>query len=190
MSTQTTTSKFVNGVNLDKLQETMEAIKESPVIAKFKFGLNNSWQDCGYNRSTIKSFYGVCEDIDHEKPFMLEADEPPILLGSEKAANPVEYLLHALASCVTTTISYHAAARGIQIQEIESRVDGDLDLQGFLGMRDDVRRGYEGIKMSIGIKADCSDEELKELYELGTKLSPVFDTVTRGVPISVVTGGK
>ena len=116
---------------------------------------------------------------------MLDADEPPILLGRDKGPNPVEYLLTALASCVTTSIVYHAAARGIAIRSMESRLEGDIDLQGFLGIRDDVPRGYKEIRMIVDIDADASPEELEEIVKLGPTYSPVYDTITRPVPVSV-----
>ncbi len=185
MEIKTKQTGTVNGVNVDKLFETIAAVKESPVIARFKFSLDNEWKGGGLNRSTICNFYGTCEDIEREKPFVLDADEPPVLLGQDRGPNPVEYLLKALTACVTTGIVYHAAARGIVIEELESTVSGNIDLQGFLGVNDDVRRGYESIKMQFRIKADVSDEELEELCQLGRTYSPVYDSVTNGVPVSV-----
>jgi uncharacterized OsmC-like protein len=185
MQTQNTKTKNMNGVDVDKLFETINAIKASPAIAKFRFSLENEWMDCGHNRSMIKGFHGACEDMDHSQTFMLDADEPAILLGMDMGPNPVEYLLKALASCVTTSIVYHAAAKGIRIEEMETTVSGDIDLHGFLGLRDDVRNGYESIRMNYRIKADVSDEELQELCQLGPTYSPVFDSVTKGVPVTV-----
>lgn len=190
MQTKEMKTKKVNGVDLNRLFETMDAIKASPVIAKFRFSLENEWMDCGHNRSTIKSFHGACEDMDHTQPFVLDADEPDILLGKDNGPNPVEYLLKALASCVTTALVYHAAAKGIQIEEMETTVSGDIDLQGFLGLRDDVRNGYEKIRMNYRIKADVSDQELEELCQLGPTYSPVFDSLTKGVPVTVTAERK
>jgi uncharacterized OsmC-like protein len=107
------------------------------------------------------------------------------LLGKDTAANPVEYLLHALAACVTTSMVYHAAARGIQIEEVESSFEGDIDLRGFLELDKNVRNGYQGIRMNFKIKADVPDEQLQQVLELGTGHSPVFDSLTNGVPVSV-----
>jgi uncharacterized OsmC-like protein len=115
----------------------------------------------------------------------LEADEPAVLLGKDAAANPVEHLLHALASCLTTSMVYHAAARGISIEEVESSFEGDLDLHGFLDLDKNVRNGYQGIRVNFKIKADVADEQWQELVELGTGHSPVFDSLTNGVPVSV-----
>ncbi len=185
MTTTATQTKTVNGVAVDELFKTIDAIKASPVIAKFKFSADNKWMDGGHSRSTIKSFYGACENVEHQQQFVLDADEPPLLLGKDRGANPVEHLLNALAACVTGAMVYHAAARGIQIEELESTVEGRIDLRGFLNIDKNVRNGYEQIKMKFRIKADITDEELQELYQLGPTFSPVFDSVTKGVPVTV-----
>ncbi len=182
-----TIAKPVNGVDVARLFETIEMIKESPSIATFRFRLHNKWLGGGQNRSTIKNFYGAGEEQDfRKKPFVLDADEPPLLLGKDQAPNPVEYALTALAACVTTSIVYHAAAKGIPIEEIESRVEGDIDLHGFLGMDADVPRGYKEVRMKVKIKADVPPEKLEELVALGPSYSPVYDTFTRAVPVKVM----
>lgn len=175
----------INGVRVNELFGTIDAVKKAPVIAKFRFRANNKWIDCGHNRTTIKDFYGTQQDHPHEKYFELDADEPAVLLGEDKGPNPVEYLLTALAACVTTSIVYHAAAKGITLNAVESRLEGDIDLQGFLGLRDDVRRGYEQIRMFFKIDADVPDEELEDLVKLGPTFSPVYDSITKGVPVTV-----
>jgi uncharacterized OsmC-like protein len=185
MNSQATHTKTINGVAVDELFQTIDAVKSKPVIAKFKFSLKNRWIDGGYNRSTVQNFHGACEDVERPQPFILEADEPPLLLGKERGANPVEHLLNALAACVTTSMVYHAAAKGIEIEEMESTVSGQIDLRGFLNIDKNVRNGYQAIQMKFRIKADVSDEQLEELYKLGPTFSPVFDSVTKGVPVSV-----
>jgi uncharacterized OsmC-like protein len=190
MSEQMTRSKAVNGVNVEDLFKTLDAIKAAPVIAKFKFRIQNEWQDGGHNRSTIKNFYGAGGDVERPKAFTLDADEPPLLLGTDKGPNPVEYLLTGIAACVTTAIVYHGAAKGIEIEELESTVGGNIDLRGFLGLDKNVRAGYESIQMKFRIKTNASDEQLRELMESAPKLSPVFDSVTKGVPITVTAERK
>jgi len=175
----------VNGVNVDNLFTTIDAIKTTPPIAKFNFRIQNKWEGCGRNRSAINEFHGAGQKLSREKSFILRADEPAVLLGEDSAANPVEYLLHALAACLTTSMVYHAAARGIHIQEVESSLSGDIDLHGFLDLDPNVRNGYQGIQVNFKVKADVPDEKLKELVELGTGHSPVFDSLTKGVPVSV-----
>jgi uncharacterized OsmC-like protein len=184
--TQVAQSKVVNGVNVDQLFGTIEAIKGTPSIARFHFRATNSWIDGGHNRSTIKEFYGAGqEDLSRAKAFVMDADEPAVLLGRDNGANPVEYVLHALAACLTTSLVYHAAARGIQVEEVESTLEGDLDLHGFLGMDDSIRNGYERIRIGFKVKADASEEQIEELVRIAQQRSPVFDIVTNPVAVRV-----
>jgi uncharacterized OsmC-like protein len=183
-----TAKKFptvINGVMVDDLFATIDAIKATPAIAKFKFSVRNQWKGGSQNSSTVDKFHGALQDLSRAKPFVLQADEPAILLGKDTAANPVEHLLHALASCMTTSMVYHAAARGIQIEEVESSFEGDIDLHGFLDLDRKVRNGYQGIRVNFKIKADVPDEQLQEIVKLGSGRSPVFDSLTNGVPVSV-----
>lgn len=175
----------INGVNVDELFRTIDAVKKAPVVAKFKFRANNRWLDGGHNRTTIRNFYGTQQEHARSQAFTLDADEPPVLLGEDRAPNPVEYALTALAACVTSSIVYHAAAKGIRIHSMESRLEGDIDLQGFLGIRDDVPRGYKEIRMYVKISADAPPEKLDEIVRLGPTYSPVYDTITRAVPVKV-----
>jgi uncharacterized OsmC-like protein len=176
-----------NGVDTARMKETVTAVKATPQLGRFKFRIENRWIDCGENRSEVKPFDGCGQTLSHEKDFTLVADEPDILLGGDKGANPVEHLLHALASCVTTSMVYHAAARGIAIEQVETSLEGDLDLQGFLGLDPSIRNGYQQIRLKQRIKANVTDEQLRELSSLGPTFSPVFDSITKGVPISVST---
>lgn len=176
--------RVVNGVNVTQLFGTMDAIKEQNEIAKFSFKASNKWVNGASNRTTVKDFYGACEPQLREKPFVFQKDEPPVLLGEDTGANPVEYLFAALAGCLTTGLVYHAAARGIELEEVESTYEGDIDLRGFLGMSDEVRNGYEGITVTFRIKADAPREQLEELVKIAQARSPVYDCVSNGVPIT------
>ena len=178
-------SQTINDINVEELSKTIEAIKHNTTIAKFIFRAANEWIEGGHCRTAIRKFHSGGEDTEHRKTFVLDSDEPPALLGRDRAANPVEHLLHAIAACMTTTIVYHAAARGIRIEEMESTIEGDIDVQGFLGIRDDIRRGFQGIRINFKIRADIDDEQLEELYRLGPAFSPLYDSVTKGVPITV-----
>ena len=175
------TIETTNGVNVEQLVETIEAIREQPEIADFRFRVTNRWVDGGQNETTISGFFGACQEVERERSFELAADEPPVLLGNDSGPNPVEYALTALASCMTTAMVYHAAARGIRVESVESRLEGDLDLHGFLGLKDDVRKGYKDVRVSFKVKADATPEQLAEL----TKYSPVFDIFSNPVPVSV-----
>jgi uncharacterized OsmC-like protein len=187
MATAPTAQGMINGVAVDNLFTTIDVIKATPSIAKFKFRIRNQWHEGAQNRSTVDKFEGAGQNLSHPLPFVLEADEPAVLLGKDEAANPVEHLLHALAACLTTSMVYHAAARGIEIEEIESSLEGNIDLHGFLDLDPRVRKGYEGIRVNFKIKADVSDERLQQIMQLGTGHSPVFDSLTQGVPVSVTT---
>lgn len=181
-----TKQKTMNGVNLDQLFGTINAVQETPRLAGFKFRASNRWINGGHNRTTIKDFYGAGqEDTSRAEPFVMDNDEPAVLLGTDNGANPVEVVLHALAGCLTTSLVYHAAAQGIRIDEVESQFEGDLDLQGFLGLSDEVRNGYENIRVTFKITADAPQEKLEELCRLAQKRSPVFDIISNPVPISV-----
>ncbi len=175
--------KFTNGVDVQALYETIDAVKTTPAIADFKFGLANQWMGGDHNRSTITGFHGACQEQPHDKgPFVLDNAEPPILLGAGAAANPVEYVLHALAGCMTTTMAYHAAARGIQVEHISSALEGDLNLKGFLGLDENVRKGFQSVRVRMKVKADADAETLKML----TTFSPVYDIVSKSLPVDVV----
>ena len=172
----------MNGVDVAKLTETIDAIKAEPQLARFQFRARNRWIHGGHNQTKIKAFYGAGEeDTTRSAPFVLEADEPKVLLGEDVGANPVEYVLTALAACLTTSLVYHAAARGIRIDSVESQIEGDLDLRGFLGLSDTVRKGYENVRVRFRIESDADREQLAAL----TKFSPVFDIVSNPVPVSI-----
>ncbi len=190
MNNQATTTKEIkklNGLDTTQMMETVAALKDEPSLAKFNFRARNQWIDGGENRSAIQGFYGAGrEDDSRETPFELTNGEPPMLLGNNEGANPVEYLLHALAGCVTTTMVIHAAARGIRLTELSTELDGDMDLQGLLGLAENTFPGYERIRIKMDVKADCSDEELEDLLEFVRGHSPVCSTVCKPVPVEIV----
>src|SRR5690606_23189950 len=151
---------------------------------RFEFRASNRWMTGGENRSRIQGFYGAGqEDASRTAAWEFTNGEPPVLLGHNEGANPVEFLLHSLAGCVTTTTVLHATARGITINRIATELKGDLDLQGFLALADDVPVAYKQISIRMDIDADCSDEEMDELLEFVQSHSPVFNTIARPVPV-------
>jgi uncharacterized OsmC-like protein len=184
-TTKISNEKVVNGVNVEKLYETMGAIRHNPEIARFNFRAQNRWVSGGHNTTTINEFDGACKTHKRSKPFVFEKDEPPVLLGTDKGANPVEYLLAGLAGCLTTSLVYHAAARGISIDQVEATLSGNLDIQGILGMSDKVRNGYESIQVKFKVKGDAPKETLRELVEIAQQRSPVFDIVSHSTPVHV-----
>jgi uncharacterized OsmC-like protein len=175
-----------NGLDMDALVGTVEAVKQDPSLGNFEFRATNRWINGGENRSRIKEFYGAgCEDESRTDAFEFTNGEPPVLLGANEGANPVEFLLHALAGCVTTTTVLHAAARGIQIESLSTELVGTIDVQGLLALDDSVPVGYKQIQIEMDIKADCSDEELDDLLAFAQDHSPVCNTICRPVPVTV-----
>jgi uncharacterized OsmC-like protein len=189
MSTQTATKETMNrtnGLDMEALVGTVEAVKQDPTLGAFEFRATNQWIDGGENRSRIKEFYGAgSEDESRTDAFEFTNGEPPVLLGANEGANPVEFLLHALAGCVTTTTVLHAAARGIQIERLSTELVGTIDIQGLLALDATVPVGYEQIQIKMDIKADCSDDELDELLAFAKNHSPVCNTICRPVPVTV-----
>lgn len=172
----------VNGIHIATLNETVHAIEQEPDLGQCKFRARNTWLGGNHNCTTISGFYGARQEIAHKRQYELHADEPPILAGNDDGANPVEHLLNALAACITTSMVAHAAVRGIQIEELESELEGDLDLRGFLGLSSDVPKGFTDIRVRFKVKADVDNmERLRRLAEY----SPVFNTITQGAHVDI-----
>jgi uncharacterized OsmC-like protein len=190
MNTQPKTNQddsHVNGIYLPQLQETVDAIQQDRDLGRCKFRVRNTWLGDTRNRSTISNFYAARQEIVHEQPFVLLADEPHLLAGDDSGANPVEHLLNALAACVTTSKVAHAAIRGIEIEELESHIEGDIDLNGFLGLDDDTPKGFTDIRINFKVKADPAN--IARLEELA-RYSPVFNTLTHGTRVAINVASK
>jgi uncharacterized OsmC-like protein len=174
--------KVVNGVDVSALMDTIAAVKQNPQIATFHFRGKNTWMGGDHNRSTFKDFYGALQEHRGEsEPFVIDNGEPPVLLGQDQGANPAEHLLNALMGCMTTTMVYHAASRGIEIKAVDTESEGDIDLRGFLGLSDTIRKGYQNIRVRMRVKSDAKPETLREL----AKFSPIYDVVSNSVPVDV-----
>ncbi len=180
-----TAVKRINGFKPEEIVATVQALQNDPSLAEFQFRVRNKWINGGHNRSTIKGFYGAgMEDTSRTEAFVFNNGEPPVLLGNNEGANPVEFILHALAGCMTTTMALHAAANGIELKSVESELEGDLDVQGFLKLNDQVRNGYRQIRVKFKVDDDITDEQ-KELLISLAKNSPVFDVVSNPVPVKI-----
>ena len=177
--------KIVNGVNVGQLFQTIDAIKDKSEIAKFNFRAQNTWVAGTENHTTVTDFDGACQTHTRSKPHVFVKDEPAVLLGNDKGANPVEYLLAGLAGCLTTSLVAHASARGIKLDKVESTLEGNIDLRGLFQMDENVNPGYESIQVNFKIESDAPRETLQELVELAKKSSPVCNTVTRPTPVNV-----
>lgn len=181
----------LDGIDVDRLKSTITMFREQPELARFKFRATNTWKDGTHNRASIERFYGAGkEDDSRREPVAIDADEPPVLLGNNAGANPVEHVLVALSSCLTTSLVANAAARGISLRSVTSKLEGDLDVRGFFGISDEVRNGYQNIRVSFDIDADAPEETLAELVEIAKQRSPVYDIVAHGVPVDVVFASK
>lgn len=182
----TTTMTKRNGLDTTQMFQTIDLLQAQPALARFQFRNRNRWISGGENRSRIQGFYGAgAEDTSRSEPFVFTNGEPPVLLGANEGANPVEFLLHALAGCITTTFVLHATARGIEIEEIATEMEGDIDLRGLLGLDDAVPANYESIRVRMWIKANCPEEQLEELLAYTQRHSPVCQSVCRPVPVVV-----
>jgi uncharacterized OsmC-like protein len=189
MSTTLTEKKMPeprNGVDTPTLLATINAVGAQPELAQFRFRAVNRWQQGTHSRTRIHSFYGAGGEQMHEREFTYDADHPTVLVGRDQAPTPVEFLLHALASCLTAGIGNIAAARGVTLHEVESTLEGDIDLQGILGLSDRVRNGYRSIRATFTIKGDAPAEKLAQIVEQSRKRSAVYDVLTNGVPVEIV----
>jgi uncharacterized OsmC-like protein len=175
-----------NGVDTAKLFATLDLIDQQPDLARFQFRVRNRWIGGSHNRSTIKDFYAAGgEDTTRSRTFQIDAGEPAILIGTDTGPNPAEYLLHALAACLTTSIVYVAAARKVPLTLVESTLTGEMDVRGALGVSDEPRNGFERIGVSFRVEGDAPEERLREVVERAKARSAVYDIVTHGVPVAV-----
>jgi uncharacterized OsmC-like protein len=175
-----------NGVDTQQMYGTLDAIKADPSLGRFQFRVQNQWVDGAHNRSAIRGFYGAGqEDTSRAAAFTIDAGEPAVLLGSDTGPNPAEALLHALAACLTTTLVYVAAARKVRLTEVESTLEGDMDVRGCLGISDEVRNGFTAIKVTFKVRGDAPADKLRAIVERAQARSAVFDMVNHGVAVDV-----
>jgi uncharacterized OsmC-like protein len=175
----------LNGVNTPVLFATLDAVKAQPELAKFQFRATNKWIAGTRSRSSIEFFSGAGSEHRHTGQKEFEADHPAVLVGGDAAPTPVEFLLHAIASCITSGIGNIAAARGVKLTEVTSSVEGDIDLLGILGLSKDVRNGYQQLRVNFTIKGDASPEKLREIVEQSKARSAVYDVLTNGIPVNI-----
>lgn len=184
----TTVQTTRNGVDTATLFATRDAVRAMPEAATFQFRAHNTWVTGTHSRSTIYGFFGVGEERTHSQEFVIDADHPAVLVGSDAGATAPEILLHALGACLTGGIANIAAARGVELTEVRSEITGDIDLNGVLGLDPGVRNGYQGITVRFTIRGDAPDGKLREIVEQSRKRSAVFDVLTNGVPVTIEVG--
>jgi uncharacterized OsmC-like protein len=186
MTTTTVQRPPRNGVDVPTLFATLDAVKRAPRIA-FQFRATNEWIRGTHNRSTIQGFYGAGqEDTSRPVPFSYDADHPAVLVGSNQGPTPIEFLLHAIAACLTSGLANIAAARGITLRRVSSTVvEGDIDLLGILGLSDVVRNGYRQIRVHYDVDGDASPEQLSALVEQSRRRSAVYDVLVNGTDVQI-----
>src|SRR5690349_18199242 len=184
--TSTQTRPALNGVDVPTLFATLDAVKGQPEMAQFQFRARNEWINGTHNRTTIQGFHGACqEDISRTQPFTYDADHPAVLVGRNNGPTPVEFLLHAIAACLTSGLANIASARGITLHRVRCTVEGDIDLLGILGLSADVRNGYRQIRVSFEIEGDASAEQLAALVEQSRRRSAVYDVLVNGTEVVI-----
>jgi len=177
--------RAMNGVDVPTLFATINAVGEQPELAKFQFRATNRWVKGTHSRSRIEGFSGAGGEHEQTADFVYDGDHPPVLCGKGSAPTPVEFLLHAIAGCITAGIGNIASARGVELESVECTVEGNLDVQGLLGISDDVRNGYESLRLSYTIKGDADEATLRKIVEQSRARSAVYDVLTNGVPVSI-----
>jgi uncharacterized OsmC-like protein len=174
-----------NGVDTATLFATLDAVKQAPAAARFQFRAHNQWVSGTRNRTTIADYYGVGEERAHERTFVFDADHPAVLVGQDHGPTPAEFLLQALAACLTAGLANIAAARKITLTEVRSTITGDIDLNGILGLNPAVRNGYQQITVRFTIKGDAPASQLRELVDQSRARSAVYDVITNGAPVAI-----
>ena len=180
----TTDTAHRNGVDTATLFATLDAVKQMPAAAHFQFRAHNQWVEGTHSRGSISDFFGVGEERSHEREFVFDADHPAVLVGRDNGPTPVEFLLHALAACLTAGIANIASARKVTLTEVRSTVTGDIDLNGILGLQD-VRNGYEQVSVKFVIQGDAPEDVLRQIVEQSRQRSAVYDVITNGVPVDI-----
>jgi uncharacterized OsmC-like protein len=180
-----TASEVNNGVNVGALLEAREALSAAPEGAQFKWRADCEWKNGTHSHSTVEGFYGLGEEQHHRKVFTFDADHPELFASEDNGATPVEYVLVGLASCLTAGIAAVAQHRGIQLRSVKATLEGDMDVQGILGVDSDVRNGFGGINVTYEIDADADRDDIEALVAQSQKRSAVFDIVTNPTNVNV-----
>jgi uncharacterized OsmC-like protein len=184
MST-TTEPTARNGVDIPNLFGTIDVLREQPELAAFRFRATNRWVVGTHSRTTIETFSGAGGDHVHTTEFAYDADHPAVFVGADQGPTPVEFLLHALGSCLMAGVANIASARGVDLRCVEASLEGDIDVQGILGISKDVRNGYEQVRVTFRIEGDAPPETLRKIVEQARARSAVYDVLTNGVDVVV-----
>lgn len=180
----------LNGVDTPNLFATINFVAANKGTEQFTFRARNEWISGTHSRTEISGYYGAMGEQSRDKSFIAEGDHPAVLVGKDNAPTPVEYLLHAIAACLTAGIGNIAAARGVKLTRVNSIVEGNIDISGLLGLSDKVRNGYRDINVRFEIEGDASPEKLRQIVEQSRSRSAVFDVLTNGVPVNIEVDAK
>jgi uncharacterized OsmC-like protein len=175
-----------NGVNVAALLGAREALSKAPAAAAFKWRVACEWINGTHSRSAIGTFFGLGADQSRKTTFSVEADHPEVFAAEDQAPTPVEIVLSGLASCLTAGVAAVAQNRGIQLHSVKSTVEADMDLQGILGIDEDVRNGFSAISVHFDIKSDATPEEIEAVVAQSQKRSAVYDIITNPTNVTVV----
>lgn len=177
--------KPMNGVDTPTLFATIDAVRNQPELARFTWRASNRWIEGTHSRSQAEAFSGAGGDHAHAASFRFDGDHPAVLVGKDNGPTPVEFLLYSLAGCLTAGIANIASARGVKLSSVESRIEGPMDLRGILGLSDEVRNGYEKIRVTFKLTGDAPPEKLRAIVEQSRSRSAVFDVLTNGTPVEI-----
>jgi uncharacterized OsmC-like protein len=183
--TTTTEPMARNGVDVPNLFGTINAVRDQRSLAKFQFRATNRWVVGTHSRTTIETFSGAGGEHAHIKEYAYDADHPAVLVGADQGPTPVEFLLHALGSCLMAGVANIASARGVALTAVEASIEGDIDLQGLLGLSNEVRNGYQQLRVNFRIEADAPPETLRKIVAQSRARSAVFDVLTNGVDVVI-----
>jgi uncharacterized OsmC-like protein len=185
MTTTSPSPVVRNGVDTTALFATIGVVADQRELARFQFRATSTWMSGTHSRSTISTFHGAGGEHAHQTTWDFDADHPAVLTGKDNGPTPVEFLLVSLAACLTAGIANIASARGVTLHSVEASVTGDIDLQGILGLSDEVRNGYEGLRVAFRIDADAPADVVARIVAQSQARSAVFDVLTNGVPVTV-----
>ena len=174
-----------NGVNVQALLEAREVLAGAPEAAQFTWKASSKWTNGVHSQTTINNFFGLGAEQSHKSESVFDADHPEVFAALDNGITPIEYLLVGLAGCLTAGVAAVAQNRGIQLNSVESSVEGSHDIRGILGVDSDVRNGFNDIKVTFEIDADASKQEIEALVAQSQKRSAVFDALTNPTEVSV-----
>jgi len=174
-----------NGVNVDALLAAREALKGAPAAANFTWRASCKWQNGTHSETTVQGFHGLGEEQKHKTEFSFSADHPEIFASEDQGATPVEFVLVGLASCLTAGVAAVAQARKIQLRSVSATLEAGMDIRGILGVDEDVRNGFDGIKVTYKIDADASPADIKAIVAQSQKRSAVYDIITNPTNVTV-----